>query len=448
MIYIALLFFLKTYQQGIEDVIRFFEKIVPLNQLIIEKYIIDGSKESTIIALQDFLDKFPNGKRTTISINTNILIDITDYLKDKGLENQIPSFSLNASSNIIKSLENVLTYGPYEQFSVMSHMMVFREYRMKGFHILFEMDTVDDVYYQNYIQLMKHQCELLNIPYKIGTLEKNKNYYFNHETVILLLASSQSLQNIYITPFFLQQIPKGCYIALSPATTDINDIFNKVPAYAIIPTPIDYTSTSQSVYDSVVDKKNIFYGCYCFFDILFTLNFIADLDTISILIYISANPWTLINPAFGSIAFDFTINGYNYGLYDMIFTKDSVIGKDLELYNQYNDGGLARTPDSQSVFRTIGIVPYFSTKIFYCHEDYFKFFNEKEKLEFTRFDKSTTIYKNKKIAISEAIPCQFSVSFNSDGFFKELINLPNIGIDNVKVNMTMSKRIICKSVLF
>lgn len=445
-IYIALLFTPEVYASGINDVIIYFNSIKPLNNLVLEKYIVDNTEIKTFTALEDFINKYPTGLRATISVNTPVLIDITRFFEIQALD--IPSFSINASSLSIKKLKNVLTYGPYEQYSIMSIVMIFVEYQMKEFKILYDPDSQINIFITEWIDLIKFQCGLLGIPISIDTLEVNKNYNIKNNTCIVLLAEKESLENKYVNNHFLKQIPSDSYIVLTDATNNINDIFGKVTAFSCIPFPIDYTDTSQNVYSSILDKTNVFFGVYSFFDILYTLNFISENNLpLSIRTFVSVDPFQTIPSAYGFSSFDLSINGFLYGSYDFIFTSNTILkGKELELFNKYNNGGISRLPQSQSVFKSIGIVPFFDSKIFYCNQDYIQIYNQCCKLIVNRFDKNITIYKNNQIIVSENLPCQFIISYNLDGFFTYLQNIFD-KFGNPKVNQTMSKKPVIKYIV-
>ncbi len=445
-IYIALLFTPDVYTSGINDVIEYFNLIKPLNKLVLEKYIVDNSEIKTFTALEDFISKYPTGLRATISNNTPVLIDITRFFEIYGLD--IPSFSINASSLSIKKLKNVLTYGPYEQYSIMSMLMIFVEYQMKQIKILYDPTSVIDIFIKEWIALATFQCNLLNIPISIDTLEINKNYNIQNNTSIILLAEKFELENKYINSNFINQIPNNSYIVLTDATFNVNDIFGKVPAFSCIPFPIDYTITSKNVYSSIKDKTTVFYGVYSFFDILYTLEFISENNLpLSIKTFVTVDPFQSIPSAYGFSSFDLSINGLPYGSYDFVFTSNTILkDNELELFNKYNNGGISRLPQSQSVFKSIGIVPFFDSQIFYCNQDYIKIYNECGKLIINRFDKNITIYKNNQVVVSENLPCQFIISYNADGFFVYLENIFNLG-GKPQVNETMSKKTLIKYIV-
>lgn len=448
--YVALLFLPDAYTNGIDQTLTLFQSLKPSTTCVFEKYVVDGSILQTDDALNDFFTKYPTGERATISENTSILVEIRAYLVSNGITD-VPSFSVNASSPIVKTLTDVLTYGPYEQFSVMSNMMIYTEYQMKKILILWDVnDIINQIFWTTYIELVQYQANKLSILVEVDTLGIHKSYNIQPGTEILLLSLSSELKTKYVTPQFLSNIPRNCYISLTPASTDCEDIFGNIPSFVFVPNPIDYTSTSQLVYNASGGNPSFFFGCYGYFDILYTLDFLTTTTLpLTIQDYLSVNPFTEIPSAFGYSSFDITINGSQYGTFDVVFTKDVIIQNDTVLYNQYNSGGIARLPDSQSIFKSLGIVPFFSTKVFYCNEDYFKFYNENKQLVLVRFDKSSTIYKNNNfVVVSENLPCQFIIQYSEDGYFSYLQNIFSlcVGENQSKsiVNETMGKKPVLK----
>lgn len=433
-IYVGLFFVASTYARGIDSTISYFNSIKPGNTVVIEKYIVDGTSALTLSCLNDFLTKYPIGDRATISERTSIISVLATELQTLGLD--IPCFSLTATSTLIQTLPNSLTYAPFDQYSVMNNYMIYKEYQMKHLKILYQPNTSDEVFYQSYIQLMQIQGALLGIMVEVDTIVLNKNYNLQEDTAIIWLSRDYS----FVNSSFLIQIPKGCYVSMTDENDDVLDIFGNITSFVILPFPVDYTSTSQNVYDSLTNKSNFVYNIYGFFDILYTIEFFTN-NTISFNLdnYVSSNPFTTIPSAFGYSSWNLNINGSDYGLYDIIFTKDSVIGSEKTLFNLYNDGGIARLPQSQSIFMSMGIAPFFSSKIFICRQNYIKIYNQNKQLIVVRFEKSTTNYNNQQIIVAETLPCNFSVSYTQDGFFSILQPIFSICNKKLIVNSTMSK---------
>ncbi len=436
-IYVGLFFLASNYSRGIDSTIAYFNSLKPGNTVVIEKYIVDGTPALTLSCLNDFLTKYPTGDRATVSVRTSIISVLSTELQTLGLD--IPCFSITATSNLMKTLPNSLTYAPFDQYSAMNNFMIYKQYQMKHLKALYEPDTLDDAFFQSYISLLQTQGALLGITVEVDTLVLNKNYNLQPDTAIVYL----SLNYSFVNASFLSQIPSGSYISMTDANDDCLDIFGNVPAFVILPTPIDYTSTSQNVYDALTDKTNFLYNIYGFFDILYTIeNFTQNSIPFTLDNYVTSNPFTTIPSAFGYISWNLNINGSNYGIYDSVFTKDSVIGNEKILFNLYNDGGLARLPQSQSVFLSFGIAPFFSSKLYYNKERYVKIYNQNKELIIVRFEKNTTKYLNNIVIVSQELPCNFICNYTQDGFFSYLQPLFSICGKKLVVNSTMSKDIV------
>lgn len=147
----------------------------------------------------------------------------------------------------------------------------------------------------------------------------------------------------------------------------------------------------------------------------------------------------LIPSAFGYSSRDLQINGSPYGLYDLIFTADSIVESYKKLFNLYNNGGISSLPQSQSIFRSMGIAPFFSSKIFICLQNFIMIYNERKKLILVRFENNTTFYKGNQIIVAETLPCNFIVQYAEDGFFTYLQAIHSIYETLSRVNPTMSK---------
>ena len=438
-IYVGLFFRENVYMRGLDDVIAYINSEFPGNTLILDKYIVPDST-FVLAALNNFLAKYPIGDRITISERTSYLSIITSTLQSLGLD--IPSLSMSATSQLVQSMPNCLTYAPFDKYSAMSNFQIFVDYQMKQFKILYEPNTDDDIFYQSYIQYIQIQAGYLGIPVSVDTLEINKNYNLNTRTSIILLCSTDNLKNIYLTPSFFTQIPNECYISMTDLNDDCGNIFQNIPAFVLAPQPLNYTPTTQNIYNCLTNKNSYNYYVYAFYDVLFTLEFISN-TTLSLTLqnYVSVNPFQTIVAAWSNAsAFDLNIRGSVYGKYDGVFTKDVLIGNDLPLFESVNDGGNFNLPESRSLFRTVGIVPFFNSSIYYVNQDYLKIYNEFEELIIVRFDSSITNYNNKMIQVSEIVKNRFQLSYNEDGYFSTLNKIFYICDSTEIVNQTMSKK--------
>ena len=104
-VYIALIFdnLSNINLSSYDLVINLINTTYPNNKLIIEKYFIDGSVIETEKSLDNFISKYPTGKRVTVSTTTSILISCSNYMIKNNLN--IINISIGASSNIIKTLK-------------------------------------------------------------------------------------------------------------------------------------------------------------------------------------------------------------------------------------------------------------------------------------------------------------------------------------------------------
>jgi len=444
-IYICLILSPNSYENGINDVIDLINKLFPYNTLVIEKYTSLGLEEQTFNDLDDFFNKYSTGDRIILSNKTSILLEINKYLEINNLN--IISISLSASSSIIKNLSNTLTYGYFNQYMIMSYFMIFRDYQMKNIKILFQYDSLNQVFFRDLILLLKYQAKLLGININVDTLEVNKKYKFKKRTSIILLVDPNSIIN-YVNEVFLNQIPCDSFISLFDLNNSTKDIFKNIPTIVFIPVPLNYTSTTQLVYDSVFDKSKFYYISYPMFDILYTLQFISNtIIPLTLQNYISINPFNTIPAAWtNSSSFILNISGSKFGTFDCVFTKNVLVEKNLELFNSVNSGGTGVLPESQSICKTIGIVPFFTTNTYYCEQNYNKIYNNSNKLIAVRFDKNNTtiLLHNKELVynIAEDIENKFILKYGTDGFFIFLNKLINPKDPLPKINQTLNKNIV------
>lgn len=119
------------------SVINLFNEKYPNNKIVITGiYLIDGSITETDRVLDEFIQNYPSGKRATISTTTSILVECSNYFNRKGFD--ILSLSLTATSNLIRTIPNVLTYGYLNQYASMNNFMLYKDYQMKYVHVLYE----------------------------------------------------------------------------------------------------------------------------------------------------------------------------------------------------------------------------------------------------------------------------------------------------------------------
>jgi hypothetical protein len=141
-IYVGLFFSESSYARGIDSTIEYFRSITDdPSAVVIFKYITTGDSAITINRLQQFLSDVSgntdiSGNIATISPNTAVIKVISEYLYSNYPLLDIPCFSSGATSTLVKTLPNTLTYAPFDQYSVMSNFMIYKEYQMKHLKIL------------------------------------------------------------------------------------------------------------------------------------------------------------------------------------------------------------------------------------------------------------------------------------------------------------------------
>jgi len=441
-VYIALIINQNNYPNFSQynRVIDLFNQKYPNNSLVFDKYLTNGTTLETEGVLDDFIEKHPTGKRVAVSITTTILTDCSNYFVRKGLD--ILSISINATSNAISNLTNAITYTPFNQYSVMTMFMTYFDYQMEHVHVLYGEST--NIGLVDFLEQTKKQARLLNLPLEISYLESGKsNYNIKPKSMIITLALTNDLTNIYITPEFLANIPANCYITLTTANTIITDIFGNIPAFVVYPTNINYTTTTKEVYDVVKDDTFGYdYTSYAFYDVLYVLN---DFTTNGLEItkenYVSVNPYKEIPPAWLlNTSISPIINSAPYGKYQYTFTKDVIVGNNKNLFLQYYDGGQQQLPDSYSIFKIAGITPNNASLIEYDESIYYEIYDSNNKLVCVKFNSDITNFPiGKNLNVGKTVQTKFIYKYNDEGYFIKLERLyPYNGVIP-QVNSTMSK---------
>jgi len=421
-----------------EDVITLFNKKYPNNGLVIEKYFVDTSPTQTINAINDFIKKYPSGKRAIVSNYSSITIVSSDYCKDLDIINVSPG----ANSNKIKTLNNTLTYAPYNQYSVMSFFQIFVDYQMCEVKVLYEPNTSSDTFYKSILDEIIKQADLLGIKYSVSFLKAGQtNYNIKKKSGIFILSDPEQLKNIYVTPKFLKNIPPRCFFALSESY--YQNIFGDIPALVFFPFPINFTVISQEVYDAIVDKRIIYYTIFSLYDILFVLN---DFSTNGLPLnknnYINVIPYngSTVPAALYNSYLEPSINGAPYGKYQVLFTKNVIIGEDQKLFFKNYRGGQLSLPDSYSIFKNIGLTPNNDSLIEYDEAYYYKIYDKKCKLMIVRFNSNITNFSlEDNLNVGTVIDTKFIYAYTQDGYFSTLERLFPCNMKIPQVNQRMSK---------
>jgi hypothetical protein len=428
-----------------DSVIELINSTYPNNKLVIEKYLVDGSITQTELSLDDFINKYPSGKRVSISTTTTILLSSSNYFIKNNLN--VLSISISATSNLLKTIPNVLTYAALNKYAVINNFMIYKDYQMEQIQVLYQQNTPNDVFFKDILDDIKYQSNLLNINISVMFLEQGKyDYSIKPKTMVIILGNTSDITNIYVTPQFLEKFPKGSFIVFPSINSYITDIFENIPAMVQLPININFTDTSQIVYNAVKNNEDLFdYRIYAFYDILFVLN---DFTTNGLEItkenYVSVNPYGSNQPAWLLNSYiSPIINSAPYGKYQYTFTKDLIIGNDKNLFLQYYDGGQQRLSDSYSIFKIVGITPNNPSLIEYDDADYYEIYDSNDKLVCVKFNNNITDFPiGKNMNIGKTVKTRFIYKFNNKGYFIKLERLFQYNELVPEVNSTMSKKTI------
>ena len=425
------------------NVISLFNQLYPNNMLVIEIYLVDGTINKINSSLDNFINKYPSGKRVTISTTSFEIITCSKYFINSGLD--IINLSLSATSDILRTFTNVLTYAPFNKYATINNFLIYEDYQSKYVHVLYQQNTENDSFFKDYLNQVNIQANLLNIPVSVSFLEVGKyNYNIKENSMVIVLANTVDLKNIYITPLFINSFPKNSFIILSDINTDITNIFGNIPSVVQSPTNINFTVLSKTVYDAVKNNPNGFdYTVYPLYDILFVLNnFTTNGLEITKENYVSINPYGsndepawLLNTSLSPL-----ISGSLYGKYQYTFTKDVIIGNNKNLFLQYYDGGQQQLPDSYSIFKIAGITPNNPSLIEYDESIYYEIYDSNNKLVCVKFNCNITNFPiGKNLNFGKTIKTKFIYKYNDEGYFIKLERLyPYNGVIP-EVNLTMSK---------
>jgi len=447
-LYVALLFTQNSYDKGINDTLELIQSEFPNSLLVYEKYAVDGTITETNKALADFINKYPSGNRATVSELSSILLDINTYLEENNLD--IFSLSVSASDLVFQTKKNLFTYGYYLDKSVMTSFLIIKNYNLQTIVILIDKNSINSGFYISYLQIVEKQNQMLNnlnvIVYDLST--NTDNLFIPENSFVYLLADTPAITNKYISS--IQQAfvnNKTSCIFLTNLNYDIKDIFGDIPAFVSILRPANYTTTSNMVFANLKNKSNYSYEIYAFYDILYTLQFMSDNG---ILVtnknYLNSQPFQTIPEAYSnSLTLDGTINGFQAGTYDIIFTKNTLLNTPelLTTYDKYNynDGTIYKLPDSESVFVSTGIIYFYASNLFYIEQNLIKIF-ENNALKYVKFEANNTKDDNGNfIAVSSYDPALFIINYDGEtnlfSFLEKMYPTPEK--TNPAVNLRMSK---------
>jgi hypothetical protein len=238
------------------------------------------------------------------------------------------------------------------------------------------------------------------------------------------------------------------YIVISDLNFDMPDVFGSIPALVSLIRPMNFTTTSNTVYNCLTNKTTYTSSIYPLYDILYTLIYMSNNNlSVTKQTYLGANAFQSIPQAFSnSIALNANVNGFTYGQYYWIFTSNSLLSSYQTIYTTTNpnDGSIPSLPNSQSVFKGVGIVPFFATGIFYINADLNLIYDVSNPPpadpEYVKYDANVSTVTNGFIAVSELQPCKFIYNKNNAGYLTYIQSIyTNIGTTPPAVDSTMSK---------
>ena len=427
-------------------VLSLFNETYPNNQLIIEQYFVDGTVSATNNALDSFINKYPYGKQVVITTTSAIVLECSRYFVKNGLD--ILSLSLTATANRLQQEKNILTYAPFNKYAVINNFLIYQDYQMKYIHVLYQQNTTNDLFFSDYLEQIQIQSQLLNIPVKVSFLQlDDPNYNIQEWSMVIILSNTLILENVYITPNFIKNFPKNSFIIGTDNNTNIHDIFYNIPAVVQTPTNINFTSLSETFYNTVKlvpgFRITSLYAYYAFYDALFVLyDFTTNGLEITNENYVSVNPYSnnnqpawLLNSYLSS-----SINGAPYGKYQYTFTKDVILGNNKDLFLKYYDGGQQQLQNSYSIFKIVGITPNNPSLIEYDEANYYEIYDSNNHLVCVKFNSDVTNFPiGKNLNVGKTIQTKFIYKYNDEGYFIKLERLYPYNDVIPKVNSTMSK---------
>lgn len=399
----------------------------------------------TVIASVDAFLAATSGTDRVIVSETSIILQLIDaYVNVSPYTLGVLCFSLDATSNSLSSTltSYAITYGPFNQYMVLSLFLILRAYQSASVVLLYD---DDDPLYGPFIADMSSQVELqaslLFVPYTSYPLS-DPALVIPPNSLVFILASGARLQDVYVDPLFLSRFPSSSYIMMSDISSKCRDIFRTIPAFVAEIFPADFTTTSEDVYErcrSVSDNPSV--NIYPMFDIVYSL---AKWSTTAITSftmnsYLSYNAFSDIPPSYAySNNFDLTKNGPFYGSYMCVFTKNVFFASTSALYLKNFRGGVPFLPDSQSIFLNVGKVPFFSSEIFFCLNEPFTLRDPCGNVKAVRNAKDV-IQLNGAYRLSqiELLSLNFVYRYTDDGFFSYL-GCAFVCCRALSVNPTMS----------
>lgn len=443
--YIALLFTQTKYTLGLDDVLALITSQFPNARIVYKRYVVDGTIQATDNALTDFITLYPTGNRVTISSSTSVLNECSLFFTRNNLN--ILSLSTQSTSSTNIALPNVLTYGYYNKYFVISSFFVITEYEMDNIVIIYDPTSTNIIFINDLINEINIQNNYLGTPYTITLVDiASLPLSLPAKSCVYVLADTSTI--VSDASDIVASMGINSYIVISDLNFDMTDVFGSTPALVPIIQPMNFTTTSNTVYNCLTNKTSYTSSIYPFYDILYTLIYMSN-NSISVnkLSYIEANPFINIPEAYSnSLVFNTNVNGFTYGQYYWMFTSNSLLSSYQTIYTTTNpnDGSIPSLPDSQSVFKALGIVPFFATGIYYINADLNLIYNASNPPpadpEYVKYDANVSTVTNGFIAVSELQPCKFIYNKNNAGYLTYIQPIyTDIGKTPPAVDSTMSK---------
>jgi hypothetical protein len=426
-------------------VLTFIKSQFPNAHIVYKRYVVDGTIQVTDNALTNFITLYPTGNRVTVSSYTSVLNECSLFFTRNKLD--ILSLSTQSTSSTNYVLPNVLTYGYYNKYFVISSFFVITEYEMDNIVILYDPNSTNIIFINDLIAEINVQNAALGGAYILPIDVTGTISALPAKSCVFLFADTSTIINN--ASDIVNNIGANSYIVMSDINFDMPDVFDTIPALVPIIRPMNFTTTSNTVYNclSEITKSDYTSSIFPFYDILYTLIYMSN-NNISVnkQTYIDANPFINIPEAYSnSLVFNTTVNGFTYGQYYWMFTNNSLLDPYKTIYTTTNpnDGSIPILPDSQSVFKALGIVPFFATGIFYINANLNLIYNTPspgtDDPEYVKYDANVSTVTNGFIAVAEIQPFKFIYNKNNAGYLTYIKPIYQIGTTAPIVDSTMSK---------
>ena len=119
------------------DVLDYFNQVFSNNTLNITSYTTNYTQQDIDNFLTDFLSTCPLNSQIAIITSSSIITQLcSQYLQQNNLN--ILTISYNATSSLISTLTNVISYVSSDKFAAMNSFLIFKDYQMDELKILYD----------------------------------------------------------------------------------------------------------------------------------------------------------------------------------------------------------------------------------------------------------------------------------------------------------------------